>query len=259
MKNSKSILGVIFASILLTTMVFVQHRPLDTKSNELQALIIHCTATPENVNATADQIGNYFLRSTDKGGRGWTKEGYHDIIEKDGRVVSRIEMNDDSIVSYSEIANGAAGYNRLAQHVSYIGGLDVFRKPKNTLTSFQDSSLKNYIFEFLEKHPKAYILGHNQVAAKACPSFNVPDKLREYGVDEDNIYKYKHRGKKIELLNYNSVVSRNAFLQSQILQKQVSVHSALICQLANNNQGNHKGHVNIHATRQCYSYGTARV
>lgn len=259
MKKSKSILGVIFASILLTTMVFVQHRPLDTKSNELQALIIHCTATPENVNATADQIGNYFLRSTDKGGRGWTKEGYHDIIEKDGRVVSRIEMNDDSIVSYSEIANGTAGYNRLAQHVSYIGGLDVFRKPKNTLTSFQDSSLKNYIFEFLEKHPKAYILGHNQVAAKACPSFNVPDKLREYGVDEDNIYKYKHRGKKIELLNYNSVVSRNAFLQSQILQKQVSVHSALICQLANNNQGNHKGHVNIHATRQCYSYGTARV
>ena len=254
MKNSKSILGVIFAAVLLTTMLFVQHQPLDTKSNELQALVIHCTATPEHVNATADQIGNYFLRSTEKGGRGWNKEGYHDIIEKDGRVVSRIEMDDDSIVSYSEIANGAAGYNRLARHVSYIGGLDRFRKPKNTLTEFQDSSLKRYVFDFLEKHPKAYVLGHNQIAAKACPSFNVPDKLREYGVNEDNIYKYKHRGKQIELLNDNSIVSRNAFLQSKILPKQISVHSKLVYQLANNNQGNHKGHGNIHAIRQCYSY-----
>lgn len=257
MKNRNSILGVLFASLLMATMVLVTHEPLDTKSNTLQALIVHCTATPEHVDATADQIGNYFLRPAEKGGRGWEREGYHDIIEKDGNVVSRIQIDDDDKITYSEIANGAAGYNRIARHVSYIGGLDRNRKPKNTLTEAQDSSLKEYVFRFLEQHPKAYILGHNQVAAKACPSFNVIEKMREYNIPEDNIYKFKHRGKKIELLNSTDIIhcndSRSDILQQEVLLSSIPLPQVNRFKHGNNYPGSNQGYHTIYKTRLCYN------
>ncbi len=261
MKNRNSILGVLFASLLLCTMVLVNYEPLDIKSNTLQALVVHCTATPEHIDATADQIGNYFLRPVEKGGRGWDREGYHDIIEKDGNVVSRIQIDDDDKITYSEIANGAAGYNRIARHVSYIGGLDRNRKPKNTLTEAQDSSLKEYVFKFLENHPNAYILGHNQIAAKACPSFNVIEKMRQYGVPENNIYKYKHRGKEIQLLNSADVIHYNInqsnIVQQEVLLSSIPLHQDNRYKFGDNYPRRNQGYPNIYQTRLCYNQRVA--
>ncbi|MDD2345200.1 MAG: lysozyme [Bacteroidales bacterium] len=184
-------------------------KPLNTNSNELQGLMLHCSASPEGRDVRATEIANFHTRTRSRGGRGWKKPGYNDVLELNA-LVNLISYNDDTIVQVSEIANGAVGYNRVLRHVVYVGGMDSsYSYAKNTLTHFQDSVLKVYIFNFLEKYPNAWILGHNQVAAKACPSFDVPAKLRFYGVPERNIYKKpklsKRNEKKLDSLVFRAL------------------------------------------------------
>ena len=191
MKNNKTILGVIAtAAITAATILFNQpSEPLNIHSNKLQALIIHCTATPEGRDTKAVAFADWFTRPVNKGGKGWRKPGYNDIIELDGTVVNLVPYNEDSTVSWTEVAYGAGEYNGIARNICYVGGCDRKMKPKNTLTAAQESSLKDYIFAFIRAHPNAVVIGHNQLIKKACPSFDVPTKLREWKVPEKNIYK----------------------------------------------------------------------
>lgn len=259
MKNTnKGFLGLIVACLMASVIFIVQpDKTLNTHSTQLQALVIHCTATPENSAITANQVDQFFTRSVDKGGRGWSRGGYNDIIEKNGNVVNCIPYDEDNKVSPAEIANGACEYNRIARHVAYIGGLDQYKKPKNTMTPAQDSSLKDYIITFLEYHPNAVIIGHNQLANKACPSFNVADKLREYGIAEINIYKYKHRGKEIQLLNSADVIHYNInqsnIVQQEVLLSSISLHQDNRFKLGNHYPRSNQGYHNIHETRLGYN------
>lgn len=259
MKNTnKGFLGLIIACLMASVIFIVQpDKPLNTHSSQLQALVIHCTATPETSAITAKQIDQYFTRSVDKGGRGWSRGGYNDIIEQSGKVVNCIPYNEDNKVSPAEIANGACEYNRIARHVAYIGGLDKYKKPKNTLTPAQDSSLKEYIITFLEYHPNAVVIGHNQLANKACPSFDVPDKLREYGIAEINIYKYKHRGKEIQLLNSTDVIPYNnsqpTVLHQEVLLSSIPLHSKIRFKFDNNYPRSNQRYTNIYQARLCYN------
>jgi N-acetylmuramoyl-L-alanine amidase len=189
-KQNKSIVGVIaFSVISAIGVLFYEPQPINTNSNQLQGVMVHTSASREGRDVKAKQIVDYHLRPKDKGGRGWSKPGYSDIIELNGNLVNVISYDDDQIITYREISNGAVGYNRVLRHVCYIGGLDsTGKKAKNTLTPNQDSTLKYYVFDFIEKHPYGWVMGHNQVANKACPSFDVPTKMREYGIPEQHIY-----------------------------------------------------------------------
>ncbi len=206
--KSKSLLGVIVISAMMAVGVLIDApKPINTRTNELQCVIAHTSAEPEFRDTKASQIAAYHMRSKSKGGRGWSKPGYHDVIELNGDVVNLIPYNEDTIVQYSEIANGAIGYNRIARHVCYIGGMNKeYTKAKNTLTPAQDSALAAYLFAFLELHPNAWIIGHNQIAPKACPSFDVPNWLREHGFPERNIYKKPKLNKQNEKI-YNTIIS----------------------------------------------------
>ena len=149
---------------------------------KLKYLVIHCTATPEGREVSSDEIRRWHTAPLSKGGRGWKQVGYTDMIHLDGRVERLVANNEDANVDPWEITNGAAGYNRVSRHVVYVGGVTRQNIPRDTRTVAQREALKKYVLDFHKKHPDVEIVGHNQLAAKACPSFDVPRWLKEIGL-----------------------------------------------------------------------------
>ena len=150
---------------------------------KLQRLVIHCTATPEGREVSAADIRHWHCDPVSKGGRGWKQVGYTDMIHLDGKVERLVGNNEDDEVDPWEITNGAAGYNSTSRHVVYVGGVAKDgRTAKDTRTPAQRDALEAYVKDFNKRFPSIPIVGHNQLAAKACPSFDVPAWLKEIGV-----------------------------------------------------------------------------
>ena len=154
---------------------------------KLEFGVIHCTATPEGRDTKAKAILDYHLRAIAKGGRGWTRPGYSAIVELDGTVVTLRPYDEDAIVEDHEITWGAVGINHKSIHVCYVGGVDVKGIPKDTRTNAQKLALEVIVKDWIRKWPWIKIIGHYDVARKACPSFPVAKWLREIGIPEANI------------------------------------------------------------------------
>lgn len=149
-------------------------------------LVLHCTATKEGREVTSDEIRAWHTLPVSKGGRGWHQVGYTDMIHLDGKVERLVDNNEDAWVDPWEITNGAKGYNSISRHVVYVGGLASDAKtPKDTRTAAQLKALETYVLDFHKRHPNVKIIGHNQVAAKACPCFDVPKWLKKIGINQD--------------------------------------------------------------------------
>jgi len=148
---------------------------------KLQYLVIHCTATPEGREVSAADIRRWHT-SPAPAGRGWKQVGYTDLFHLDGRVERLVANNEDANVDPWEITNGATGYNGISRHIVYAGGCDAGMKPKDTRTAAQKEALRKYVLDFHTRHPDVKIVGHNQLAAKACPSFDVPEWLKTIGI-----------------------------------------------------------------------------
>lgn len=188
---------------------------------KLKFLILHCTATAEgdevtsdkimqwhkgprnNANGTVtylgelypsrealpdDYIGNVAIKKLV--GRGWRQLGYTDIFHLNGGVERLVTNNEDNNVDPWEITNGATGINSISRHVVYAGGCEEDGKtPKDTRTPEQRKAMLRYCQDMIRMNPDILIGGHNQFAAKACPSFNVPMWLQSVGIPEKNIYR----------------------------------------------------------------------
>lgn len=118
------------------------------------------------------------------GGRGWKQVGYTDIIRLDGTVERLVDNNEDANVDSWEITNGAKGYNSVSRHVVYAGGCDRSMNPKDTRTPAQRKAMEAYVKDFHRRFPDVRIIGHNEVAAKACPSFDVQKWLKSIGINQ---------------------------------------------------------------------------
>lgn len=150
---------------------------------KLLYLVIHCTATPEGREVTSADIRRWHTSPVSVGGRGWKQPGYTDIIHLDGTVERIVANNEDANVDPWEITNGATGYNSVSRHVVYSGGMTKDMKaPKDTRTPAQRKAMEEYVRDFHRRFPTVKIIGHNEVAAKACPSFDVQAWLREIGL-----------------------------------------------------------------------------
>lgn len=154
---------------------------------QVKYLVIHCTATPEGREVSADEIRRWHL-SPPPQGRGWKQVGYTDMIHLTGIVERLAENNEDNIVDSFEITNGVAGYNSASRHIVYVGGVSKRGVASDTRTAAQIDSLTRYVKEFIARFPEVKIAGHNQFAPKACPSFNVPAWLQSIGININNIY-----------------------------------------------------------------------
>lgn len=155
-------------------------------SKPMKYLVIHCTATKAGREVSSDEIRHWHTDPVCKGGRGWKQVGYTDMIHLDGRVERLVRNNEDANVDPWEITNGAKGYNAISRHIVYVGGVDAndVNNARDTRTPAQKEALKRYVRDFHMRFPQVKIIGHNQIASKACPSFDVPKWLKEIGINQ---------------------------------------------------------------------------
>lgn len=150
----------------------------------INRIIIHCSATPEGKDYTVDTIRKWHKQ------KGYSDIGYHYVIYRDGSIMKGRPLE--------KIGAHTVGYNTGSVGICYIGGLAKDCKtPKDTRTKEQKESLLKLVHSLKEQFPNATIHGHNEFAAKACPSFNVQEWYRkEYlpfveSLKKNNNYIYK--------------------------------------------------------------------
>lgn len=152
---------------------------------KLQRLVLHCTATPEGREVTSKEIRAWHTNPVSRGGRGWSQVGYTDMIHLSGKVERLVDNNEDANVDPWEITNGAKGYNSTSRHVVYVGGVARDGKtPRDTRTPSQLKAMEAYVKDFHHRFPDVRIVGHNELAAKACPSFDVQKWLLSIGIKQ---------------------------------------------------------------------------
>ncbi len=135
---------------------------------KIDQIIIHCTATPEGREVTVAEIDSWHRQ------RGFKGIGYHYVIHLDGRLSNgrSVEM----------IGAHCLNHNSRSIGVCYVGGTDRQGRAKDTRTEAQRRALLKLCQELKQKYPKATIHGHNEFAAKACPSFDVQAWRKEVGL-----------------------------------------------------------------------------
>lgn len=132
----------------------------------INKIIVHCTATPENRDIKVDELRRWHVEDN-----GWNDIGYHWVIELDGSLKE----------GRKEYFRGAhtAGYNKDSIGVVYVGGCDKNMNPKDTRTKAQKKGLISVLNVLKNKYPKAEIIGHRDVANKACPSFDAKEEYKQ--------------------------------------------------------------------------------
>jgi len=149
----------------------------------LDYLMIHCTATPKGRNISSDWIRKIHLKHN-----GWRQVGYRDMIHLDGSLENLVNWDQDEQVESWEVTNGARGMNSKTAHVVYVGGVGVDAKtPEDTRTHEQYDCLRDYVWFYIRRYPNIKVIGHNEVANKSCPSFDVGEFCREIGIPRKNI------------------------------------------------------------------------
>ena len=137
------------------------------------------------VQTCALPIWKWHTSPVNQGGRGWKQVGYTDLFHLQGGVERLVDNNEDAQVDPWEVTNGAKGYNSVSRHIVYAGGVAMDGKtPKDTRTGCQKKALEKYVKDFHRRFPDVRIVGHNELAAKACPSFDVQKWLKEIGMNQ---------------------------------------------------------------------------
>jgi N-acetylmuramoyl-L-alanine amidase len=133
----------------------------------VEAVFIHCSATRPDwmetypLSAKVSEIARWHKQ------RGWGSIGYHYVIDRNGEVaIGRPETTEGAHVR---------GHNKGSIGICLIGGHgssenDAFEK---NFTSKQAKALRELISDIGHRAEGVSVRGHNEVAAKACPGFNV--------------------------------------------------------------------------------------
>ena len=135
-------------------------------TRKINKIIIHCSATREGHHIDIDTIRDWHTNS-----RGWSDIGYHYVIYLDGTVHPGRPLQKSGAHTKGENSNSIG--------ICYIGGVEADGKtPKDTRTPEQKVAMDNLLVVLTSIFSNTTIHGHNEFAAKACPSFDV---RAEYG------------------------------------------------------------------------------
>lgn len=133
-------------------------------------LIIHCSATPPDMDIGAADIRTWHVRDN-----GWADIGYHWVIRRDGTL-------EPGRAEALKGAHCAAKQGNVASiGVCMVGGVRRDGKrlvPEDNFTKEQWLALRALVRDIESRHPIKTILGHRDLdPGKACPSFSVRDWL----------------------------------------------------------------------------------
>lgn len=131
------------------------------------AIFVHCSATQPDwmegkpLSSKVAEITRWHKN------RGWGTIGYHHVIDRDGTVAE----------GRKESMPGAhvAGHNTGSIGICLIGGHGSSENDRfgENYTPEQEQALLSLIEDIKTRATITKVRGHNEVAAKACPGFNV--------------------------------------------------------------------------------------
>lgn len=142
---------------------------------QIKYIAVHCTAGNQR-NKAADIVA-YHTRPKSEGGKGWSKPGYHYLIEADGTIVNTWHIEQSS--------NGVGPqFNPVTINVCWIGGVDTSKEglpPVDNRTHAQKVSLRALLAGLKKQFPNAIIQGHRDFpnVHKDCPCFDAKSEYSD--------------------------------------------------------------------------------
>ena len=132
----------------------------------LTEIIVHCAATKPSMD-----IGAEWIRKIHINEKKYRDIGYHFVIRRNGSQEDGRPI--DQIGAHCE------GHNTGTIGICMAGGISETGRPENNFTPEQFQSVQMLIGYLKERYPTIIKLsGHNDYANRACPCFNVHEKLR---------------------------------------------------------------------------------
>ena len=143
-----------------TSEIITSLRASNHTVRQITGIVIHCSATKEGKDFSAFDIHKWHKE------RGFNGIGYHFVIYRDGSIHKGRPIE--------QVGAHTTGQNAHSIGICLIGGCAADGKtPKDTRTEAQRAALIQLVSELKASYPSATVHGHNEFAAKACPSFNV--------------------------------------------------------------------------------------
>jgi N-acetylmuramoyl-L-alanine amidase len=154
------------------------------RPDEIDAIVIHCSATRDGQDVRASDIDKWHKE------RGFKMIGYHYVIDLDGKV----EVGRPLTMSGAHCNTaGVSGkvYNSHSIGICYVGGLDKKGNAKDTRTRRQKKALQALVNKLVMEYPIKEIIGHRDASPdlngdgqitqnewiKLCPCFDVKSEF----------------------------------------------------------------------------------
>lgn len=131
----------------------------------LTEIIVHSTATPKGMNATASDINRWHKA------KGYNCIGYHFVILRNGQIERGrpIEI----------VGAHCKGNNTNTIGVAYVGGLNENKQSADTRTGAQKIALNILLGDLVKQYPTIKkISGHRDYCNTACPSFDAKTEYK---------------------------------------------------------------------------------
>lgn len=141
---------------------------------EINMIVVHCSATPPNMNIGAAKIKEWHTNINK-----WSDIGYHYVITRDGTIEEGRPVDRPGA--------HARGFNADSIGVCLVGGVDVNGEADCNFTRAQWVALGSCLDTLANSYGPAKIVGHRDLSPdkdgdgiidanerlKACPSFDV--------------------------------------------------------------------------------------
>lgn len=141
-------------------------------NRKINKIIIHCSATPPNMDIGVDEIREWHTTPPEN----YSDVAYHYILRRDGHCEAGRDVE--------KAGAHCRGHNSDSIGVCLIGGVDKDMKPQSNFTNAQWSALPSTIrfIRALVGDNLLPIYGHNEFSSKACPSFDVQEWAARVGL-----------------------------------------------------------------------------